>query len=603
MTVRRNQVVGGRAATVSYLDEDFLPSSPDDATLAKVIYDDGDSRWLRFTRSTSKLLVTFGADKPEHSLIVKFDPDQSRDDRGRWAGPNVAAGPDDAGYNFYHGTSSEALGHIMTDGLIPGGGKGADAWLARSWGDKKLMEASFRVGGREASVYMTDDPDLARTFAKDAAEVTGSEPVLLSIFVPEEHAGRFHRDESMKEGWRFEGAIPPAWIEVMKKIRSGRKIYAILLTRDLAKKLLVKFSQDQPRDDRGRWSGGNFDDSLGIPRHQMPQIPNFLKEEFARELATEGVAITRERVAADSLRPSQGTYNSTELAGVRSDLFEHGHVGKHGPIVVSDDDRVLDGHHRWAAVREQGGQIDVIRFHLPIEALIDRARVFNDKHGIQAEKYSASQPRDERGRWASISDDMNLDRGGDQNQPVRSTDELYERSRAEEQSFKDAVESAARSAGGRAVYTPAEFAEPGTTLKSRASADRKVKDEYGGDASKLKDVLRATVVHDTVAGARQAAADFIREQGDSVLRVKDRFVHDLAGYRDILINYRTPGGLVAEVQFNGDRMFVTKNGPGHAIYEEIRRPGTKMDQIPTLEARQRTLYNAAYEEDGDHRGW
>jgi hypothetical protein len=195
----------------------------------------------------------------------------------------------------------------------------------------------------------------------------------------------------------------------------------------------------------------------------------------------------------------------------------------------------------------------------------------------------------------------------DTTQPVKSVDELYERAKKAEGPFKDLMENLAKKYNSEVQYTPEEYAEPGTTLKSRKSAERKLKSELGDDPKLLRDVIRATVVSDRIEDTRKAAADFIGENGDAILRVKDRYVNEMkGGYRDILINYRTPEGLVAEIQFNSKNMVKAKNGSAHALYEKIRElpPGSgSAKTIEQLEQQMATIYEGAYQADGDGKGW
>jgi hypothetical protein len=190
---------------------------------------------------------------------------------------------------------------------------------------------------------------------------------------------------------------------------------------------------------------------------------------------------------------------------------------------------------------------------------------------------------------------------GDTTQPVKSLDELYERAKKAEPDFKKTVEETASKQGCTVQYTPEEYAEPGTILKSRKSAARKLNDELSGDPKLLRDVIRATVVGDTTEKARKAAADFIGEHGDNILRVKDRYVDQVkGGYRDILINYRTPDGLVAEVQFNSKNMVETKNKTAHHLYEKAREMvNPTPEALEQLEQQMSVLYEKAYLADGD----
>lgn len=182
----------------------------------------------------------------------------------------------------------------------------------------------------------------------------------------------------------------------------------------------------------------------------------------------------------------------------------------------------------------------------------------------------------------------------DSTQPVKSIDELYERAKAEEPAFREQVAKIAAATGSKVKFSEKD----GSILKTRESSERKLRDELGGDASKLRDVLRGTVISDSVEKTRQTVADFIEDHGDDILRIKDRIVGPTSsGYRDILVNFRTPGGLVAELQFNSKAMLAAKD-KGHEFYDEIRT-GKAKGSFDELQAKSRALYDAAYKADGN----
>jgi len=186
---------------------------------------------------------------------------------------------------------------------------------------------------------------------------------------------------------------------------------------------------------------------------------------------------------------------------------------------------------------------------------------------------------------------------GESTQPVKSLDELYDRARAEEPAFRAMVEHIAEATGSKPKFGPEVG---GSILKTRESSERKLKDELGGDFTKLRDVLRGTVVGDSVEKTRDAAAAFIAKQGDNVLRVKDRHVGSSpSGYRDILVNFRTPGGLVAELQFNSKAMTQAKEEQGHKLYDSIRTGSLAGKSFDELQEMARTIYEKAYQTDGD----
>ena len=199
--------------------------------------------------------------------------------------------------------------------------------------------------------------------------------------------------------------------------------------------------------------------------------------------------------------------------------------------------------------------------------------------------------------------DLSLTRKEAQTQPVKDLDELYEKAFADEAGFKDEMTALAADFGAEVKFAKGEN---GTTLKKRATSERKVNTEYNGDASQLRDVLRSTIVSTDVVGTREAAYEYIKQKGDDIVRVKDRIMKSVeGGYRDILVNVRTASGLIAEVQFNSKNMLNAKLGRGHEIYELIRTNRTAMskEQLLAFEKELSDLYTKAYENDGNGKGW
>ncbi len=183
-------------------------------------------------------------------------------------------------------------------------------------------------------------------------------------------------------------------------------------------------------------------------------------------------------------------------------------------------------------------------------------------------------------------------------QPVKSLDELYQRAQAEEPAFRKMVEDIAEVTGSKPKFGVDK--QTGSILKTRESSERKLRDELDGDFTKLRDVLRGTVVGDSVEKTRDSAATFIAKQGENILRVKDRHVGPTSsGYRDILVNFRTPGGLVAELQFNSKAMTEAKEASGHKLYDAIRGGELAGKTFDELQAAARAIYEKAYVDDGD----
>ena len=121
----------------------------------------------------------------------------------------------------------------------------------------------------------------------------------------------------------------------------------------------------------------------------------------------------------------------------------------------------------------------------------------------------------------------------------------------------------------------ADMSKPGAMLfiaplKGAKRAGEKVRDDYGGDWSKLLDVVRCSIAcdtHEEVAGmlAKLRAGGLKLAQ-----QPKDRFLKPMSvGYRDALLNVTLPNGCVAEVQLHVKAMIKAKS-EGHHFYETQR---------------------------------
>ena len=152
-------------------------------------------------------------------------------------------------------------------------------------------------------------------------------------------------------------------------------------------------------------------ESKGIPRVQMPQfsgIPepgsradSFEKDkkgqvdlgpEFVKYLQGRGVGVSKDSVSAEYLKASQNELDGEKVSIIES-LMEKGTIDPKGGegIFVSNDDYVVDGHHRWAAVvaREiESGTIDmpVQRIEMDIISLLALSNRWTKEMGLRPKK-------------------------------------------------------------------------------------------------------------------------------------------------------------------------------------------------------------------------
>ena len=148
-------------------------------------------------------------------------------------------------------------------------------------------------------------------------------------------------------------------------------------------------------------------------------------------------------------------------------------------------------------------------------------------------------------------------------------------------------------------------------------AQEKVDAKYGGDWSKLKDFVRASVIVDRI----DQLDDLMKKLRASGLKLAakpdDRFANPTeAGYRDLSMNVVYPNGHVGELQVHLKPMLQAKEGfGGHKLYEKSRKFSaqakkegrstlTPEEQIAVddLNDQQKQLYGAAWREIQGEKG-
>lgn len=116
--------------------------------------------------------------------------------------------------------------------------------------------------------------------------------------------------------------------------------------------------------------------NLGKGRSDMPQLDG-KEEEFVLSLSKEGIGVKREKVPAGRLYATQREINTEKVAGILGAIASGKLSLKKiaSGLIISKDNYVLDGHHRWATIltRDPRTDMDVIRVDLPIDELLDRA--------------------------------------------------------------------------------------------------------------------------------------------------------------------------------------------------------------------------------------
>jgi hypothetical protein len=132
----------------------------------------------------------------------------------------------------------------------------------------------------------------------------------------------------------------------------------------------------------------NADEGMGKRRVDIPQLTNF--DAFHKDLVDSGHQLGHDYVEPNTLTPTQKHFNQEKV-----DKLKENGWGDKG-IIISNDDYVIDGHHRWLAAHQMGEKIKARRASLDCDELLDfckgkpyvekktlsESEKFTDEHGI-----------------------------------------------------------------------------------------------------------------------------------------------------------------------------------------------------------------------------
>lgn len=182
--------------------------------------------------------------------------------------------------------------------------------------------------------------------------------------------------------WRRDPSKRAAVLDAVRKDRSSR----FPTTEE------PPLEQQQPEQMRRRYAAKLdhpvdklFEDSLGIKREDMPQIPDPVKEQFLMGLIRDGIGHRDLTVDPKRLKPSQGEWSQDALDRVAESYDAGGEERNrllNNRVTVSKCGHVLDGHHRWLAARLSGRKLKTVVVNLPIRELLEAAREFGKREGI-----------------------------------------------------------------------------------------------------------------------------------------------------------------------------------------------------------------------------
>jgi hypothetical protein len=231
-------------------------------------------------------------------------------------------------------------------------------------------------------------------------------------------------EEARAEGQPKAGAIKGLRVKTVEEaynaLTQGQRV--ILTKRQMVSTLLDKLAVEAKR---ARDSGGKLDINLcnvtvegasifceghkNISRVNMPQLSGSpvkgskadalprtseggvdLGPLFVKHLRDQGIQVTDEQAAAALLKATQNELNGAKVAGIMRAMETGTMPADSGRIFVSQDDYVVDGHHRWAATvgkdfrsdADQDMALPVARVNMPILEVLVQAHKFADDMGL-----------------------------------------------------------------------------------------------------------------------------------------------------------------------------------------------------------------------------
>lgn len=150
------------------------------------------------------------------------------------------------------------------------------------------------------------------------------------------------------------------------------------------------------------------EDNLGIPRNKMPQVPSDTKATFIGEMEKRGARVQRGVADPSKLHPIQAEMSASKVGLIMKSLREKGvKTDDGGRIIISKDNYVIDGHHRWAAAamltfENPGLKLPVIKVDMNHKDLIDATLAWNEATGIRPIGMGESNQSGQLRKWAEF---------------------------------------------------------------------------------------------------------------------------------------------------------------------------------------------------------
>jgi len=111
----------------------------------------------------------------------------------------------------------------------------------------------------------------------------------------------------------------------------------------------------------------------GLKRAEMPQIHKNDYNEFIDYLRDNGAEFIKQTMPAKQLKATQGEFSDK---GVMKQLDKQMRGEPRKPVIASQDNFIIDGHHRWLVAWNTSDSVDVFKVNIDAEELIKLVKKF-----------------------------------------------------------------------------------------------------------------------------------------------------------------------------------------------------------------------------------
>lgn len=111
----------------------------------------------------------------------------------------------------------------------------------------------------------------------------------------------------------------------------------------------------------------------GMKRVEMPQIHKNDYNEFIDYLKDNGAEFSKQTMPAKQLKATQGEFSDK---GVMKQIDKQMRGEPRKPVIASQDNYIIDGHHRWLVAWNTGDSIDVFKVNIDADKLLELVKKF-----------------------------------------------------------------------------------------------------------------------------------------------------------------------------------------------------------------------------------